>query len=61
MRIDEFEQFKNNWNNQEKLRKMNIQLEKDCLKEQIRSGINLKKKKPETQLFEKIKYELLSN
>ena len=24
MRIDEFEQFKNNWNNQEKLRKMNI-------------------------------------
>jgi hypothetical protein len=46
---------------QEKLRKMNIQLEKDCLKEQIRNGINLKKKKPETQLFEKIKYELLSN
>jgi hypothetical protein len=48
MRIDEFEQFKNNWNNQEKLRKMNIQLEKDCLKEQTRNGINLKKKKPET-------------
>lgn len=45
MRIDEFEQFKNNWNNQEKLRKMNIQLEKDCLKEQIRNGINFKKKK----------------
>lgn len=48
MRIDEFEQFKNNWNNQEKLRKMNIQLEKDCLKEQIRKGINFKKKKQET-------------
>lgn len=61
MRIDEFEQFKNNWNTQEKLRRMQIQLEKDCLKEQIRNGINQKKKKQETQLFEKIRYELLSD
>ena len=40
---------------------MQIQLEKDCLKEQIRNGINQKKKKQETQLFEKIRYELLSD
>lgn len=63
MRIDEFELFKESWNNQEKLRKAQIAQEKQRLKDEILKLPEDKKKKRsrETKLFEKVKYELLSN
>ena len=62
MRIDEFELFKESWNNQEKLRKAQIAQEKQRLKDEIlKLPEDKKKKSRETKLFERVKYELLSN
>jgi len=59
MRIEEFEMFKNNWNAQEKLRLAKIKEEKEALK---RSLIKDKgHKRTETKLFDKVKYDLISN
>ena len=55
MRIEEFELFKNNWILQENMRKAYIQKEKDRLKQ----GLS-KKKNNENRLFEKVRYELMS-
>lgn len=54
MRIEEFEVFKTNWATQEKLRKAQIQMEKERLKSN-------KRQPKESKLFEKVRYELMTN
>ena len=62
MRIDEFEVFKKSWAQQEKLRKAQVQQEKEALKADImRLPQNKKRKQKESKLFEKVKHELMSN
>ena len=59
MRIEEFEMFKNNWNTQEKLRLAQMKEEKEALKRSLRKG--QEQKRFESKLFDKVKYELVSN
>ena len=59
MRIEEFEMFKSNWNAQEKLRQAQIKDEKEQLKRSLRKGGDAKRF--ESKLFDKVKYELISN
>lgn len=59
MRIEEFEMFKTNWNAQEKMRQARIKEEKEALKRSLRKDGD--SKKFESKLFDKVKYELISN
>jgi hypothetical protein len=58
MRQEEFDMFKTNWEAQEKYRKAKIQDEKEKLKKTMLG--NNKDEKPQTRLFEKVKFDLLS-
>jgi hypothetical protein len=59
MRQEEFDMFKTNWETQEKLRKAKMKDEKDKLKKTMLG--NAKEEKPQTKLFEKVKFDLLSD
>jgi hypothetical protein len=59
MRQEEFDMFKSNWETQEKLRKAKMKDEKDKLKKTMLG--NTKEEKPQTKLFEKVKFDLLSD
>jgi len=59
MRIEEFEMFKSNWTAQEKLRQAQIKDEKEQLKRSLKK--DGKHKRFESKLFDKVKYELISN
>jgi hypothetical protein len=55
MRQEEFEMFKTNWETQEKIRKSQMQDEKEKLKQAMRGT-----EKNQSKLFEKVKFDLLS-
>lgn len=57
MRQDEFDLFKQNWDQQEKIRQSEIKHEKEKLKQAMRGD---KKEGFESKLFEKVKFDLLS-
>ena len=59
MRLEEFEQFQSNWNQQEALRKAKLKEERERLKEKIKDKNRSRSR--QTKLFDKVKCELLSS